>query len=611
MPVFPPSFIQEVRSRTSIVELVGQTVKLKRRGNEYWGCCPFHHEKTASFTVSDEKEFYHCFGCGAHGNAFDFAMKIMGMSFPESVEYLARRAGMEIPRATDRDVERERKKTGLSEALEAACAFFEEQLRKPAGREGLYYLQRRGLTEETIKTFRLGFAPSGNALKAELGRRGFSPETLVEAGLVMKSEREANSFYDYFRNRVMFPIADRRGKIIAFGGRVMDDGEPKYLNSPDTPVFSKGDNLYALHLSGEQARKTREIIVVEGYMDVIAMAQAGIRRAVAPLGTALTERQIQLLWRYAPEPLCCFDGDGAGRRAAVRAADRVLPLLKAGYSLRFITLPDDLDPDEYIKEHGKTALEEFLRTQYRPLSKQLWQMLTTDRALDTPERKAGLNKDIAETLSKIADPDVKGYYRQEFEYAARELTSPYKNKENGGREGWRKTGGSGAYGRFGAKNVSPQVKVYHPAPVPERDETRMLLTYFLLYPDIAADYSEELAQWRAPDERLSGALAMLLSATAADPDATRERLADHVKQNGGEWIYDALGAEIEMLKRKNPLPQEVRDDIARLLTGMRKKELRDELKRVAAEIDGAADETAAAELWERYSALLAEEKSLA
>ena len=191
-------------------------------------------------------------------------MKIMGMSFPESVEYLARRAGMEIPRATDRDIERERKKTGLSEALEAACVFFEEQLRKPAGREGLYYLQRRGLTEETIKTFRLGFAPSGNALKAELGRRGFAPETLVEAGLVMKSEREANSFYDYFRNRVMFPIADRRGKIIAFGGLVMDDGEPKYLNSPDTPVFSKGDNLYALHLSGEQARKTREIIVVEG-----------------------------------------------------------------------------------------------------------------------------------------------------------------------------------------------------------------------------------------------------------------------------------------------------------------------------------------------------------
>lgn len=602
MSVFPPSFIQEVRSRTSIVGLVGQVVKLKRRGNEYWGCCPFHHEKTASFTVSDEKEFYHCFGCGAHGNAFDFAMKIMGMSFPESVEYLARQAGMEIPRATERDVERERKKTGLSEALEAACGFFEEQLRKPAGREGLYYLQRRGLTEETIKTFRLGFAPSGNALKAELGRRGFSTETLVEAGLIMKSEREANSFYDYFRNRVMFPIADRRGKIIAFGGRVMDDGEPKYLNSPDTPVFSKGDNLYALHLSGEQARKTREIIVVEGYMDVIAMAQAGIRRAVAPLGTALTERQIQLLWRYAPEPLCCFDGDGAGQRAAVRAADRVLPLLKAGYSLRFITLPDNLDPDEYINEHGKSALEEFLKTRYRPLSEQLWRMLTENRALDTPERKAGLNRDIAETLSKITDPDVKGYYRQEFEYAARELTSPYKNRKKDFKpDGWRKAGG----------NARPQIKVYHPAPVPERDETRMLLAYFLLYPDIAADFSEELAQWRAPDEKSSETLAMLLDATAADPDTTRERLAEYLNQNGKAPIYDALGAEIEMLKRKDPLPQEVRDDIARLLTGMRKKELRAELKRVAAEIDAATDETVAAELWNRYSALLAEEKTLA
>lgn len=600
MPVFPQSFIQEVRSRTSIVSLVAESVKLKRRGNEFWGCCPFHHEKTASFSVSDEKEYYHCFGCGAHGSVFDFAQKILGMTFPESVEYLARRAGMEIPQATPQEYERERKKTGLSEALEAACKFYEEQLEKPAGREGLFYLQRRGLTPETVKRFRLGFAPSGNALKAHLTREGFDTSVLIEAGLAMKSERDG-SLYDYFRNRVMFPIADRRGKIIAFGGRVMDDGEPKYLNSPDTPVFSKGDNLYALHLSAQQARKMQEIIVVEGYMDVIAMAQAGIERAVAPLGTALTERQIELLWRYTPEPLCCFDGDGAGQRAAARAADRVLPLLTAGRSLRFITLPDDLDPDEYIKEHGKASLEEFLKTQYRPLFKQLWGMLLANRPLDTPERKAGLSKDIEECLEKIKDPTVQGFYRQDFKSALWEITSPYKNKaKNAAPTGFDRKRGA-------VKTAAP---VNHPALTPERDDTRMLLAYLLLYPDVAADFLEDLADWQAPLTGQDEALAAVLDALAADPDVTADRLREHLSVTGRAGVYDRLATEIEMLKRKSPLPQDARENIAALLSGMRRKNLRAELMRLAEKIAD-ADGEEAEKLWQRYQNLLKEEKGLA
>lgn len=596
--MIPPSFIQEVRGRTSIVGVVGQTVKLKRRGNEYWGCCPFHHEKTASFSVSDEREYYHCFGCGAHGNVFEFVQKILGMTFVESVEYLARQAGMEMPQASRQDYERERRKAGLGEALEAACLFYEEQLQKPAGRPGLYYLQRRGLSEEIIKRFRLGFSPSGNALKAHLRREGFDEDILVEAGLLIRPSN-GESPYDYFRNRVMFPIADRRGKIIAFGGRVLDDGEPKYLNSPDTPVFSKGDNLYALHLSGEQARKMREIIVVEGYMDVIAMAAAGITRAVAPLGTAMTERQIQLLWRYAPEPLCCFDGDGAGQRAAARAADRVLPLLKPAHSLRFITLPDDLDPDEYIKEHGKSSFENFLQTQYRPLFKQLWRMLTENRSLDTPERKAGLGKDIEECLEKITDPAVKNFYRQEFKSALWEVTSPYKNKTDGAFP--QKT-------PYSKRSAAPSVS--HPSLQPDRDETRMLLAYLLLYPDIAADFLEDLAEWKTPAERQNDVLAEIVEALAADPDITADRLKERLHLTARAGVYDALSAELEMLTRKNPLPQEAREGIALLLAGMCKKALRSELQALAEKIADAGEDEAR-ELWEKYQNLLKEEKELA
>ena len=609
--LFPPSFLQELSSRISLVNIVGQVVKLKRRGNEYWGCCPFHHEKTASFSVSDEKEFYHCFGCGEHGNVFDFVRKAMGMTFPEAVEYLAGQAGMEIPRATPEDYAREQRKKGLTEALETACRFFEEQLQKPAGRQGLYYLQQRGLTNETIKRFRLGFAVPGNALKAHLTREGFSENTLREAGLISKSA-DSDSFYDYFRNRVMFPIADKRGRVIAFGGRVLDKSEPKYLNSPESPVFSKGENLYALHLSGDQARNKQEIIVVEGYMDVIAMAQAGINRAVAPLGTALTEKQIELLWRYAPEPLCSFDGDGAGQKAAARAADRVLPLLKPGYSLRFITLPDNLDPDEFIKEHGKTALEEFLKTQYRPLFKQLWQMLLNGRDLSTPERKAGLKKAADELLEKIAHQDVRHYYRQEFKEELQKLFAPEPRSTNVTRFFKTKKGkknassliperGSKEFNRFWASPVT------HPSLIADHNETRMLLAYLLLFPDIGSDFLEELTYWNAPSPEQNKQLALLSEILTAAPDLSADQLKEHLRQTGQDQVYETLSSELEMLLRKKVLPTEARNDLTDLMKGMRKKALRAELQRLANRIADAGEEEAS-RLWEQYQNLLKEEK---
>ncbi|MBO4521552.1 MAG: DNA primase [Alphaproteobacteria bacterium] len=610
--IFPSSFLQELSSRVSLVSIVGQVVKLKRRGNEYWGCCPFHHEKTASFSVSDEKGFYHCFGCGEHGDVFNFVQKAMGMTFPEAVEYLARQAGMEIPRATPEEYEKERRKSGLAEALEAACKFFEEQLQKPAGRPGLYYLQQRGLTAETIKRFRLGYAAPGNALKALLIREGFSEDVLAEAGLVSK-QADSDSSYDYFRNRVMFPITDRRGRVIAFGGRVLDSSEPKYLNSPDSPVFSKGDNLYALHLSGDQARKKQEIIVVEGYMDVIAMAQAGINRAVAPLGTALTERQIELLWRYAPEPLCCFDGDGAGQKAAVRAAARVLPLLKPGYSLRFITLPDNLDPDEYIKEHGKTALEDFLQTQYRPLFKQLWQMLLNGRDLSTPERKAGLKKEIGEWLEKISNQDVKHYYRQEFKSALQNLFAPEQKTGNAPAGSYKRSKnkrskqsliperGTEEYNRFWATPVT------HPSLIADKNETRLLLAYLLLFPEIGGEFLEELADWNAASAEQNKEISLLIETMTADPDISADRLKEHLLLTEHDKIYDDLSVELEMLHRKKIFPTEAREDIAALLRGMRKKALRLELEKLANKIADAEDEEAE-RLWKQYQSLLNEEK---
>ena len=611
MPVFSPSFLEELSSRVSIVNVVGQVVKLKRRGNEYWGCCPFHHEKTASFSVSDEKEFYHCFGCGEHGDVFSFVRKAMGMTFPEAVEYLAHQAGMEIPRASPEEYERERRKKGLTEALEAACRFFEEQLQKPAGRPGLYYLQQRGLTGETIKRFRLGFAVPGNALKAFLTREGFSEDVLKEAGLISKSN-DSDSFYDYFRNRVMFPIMDKHGRVIAFGGRVMDNGEPKYLNSPESSVFSKGENLYALHLAGDQARKKQEIIVVEGYMDVIAMAQAGINRAVAPLGTALTERQIELLWRYAPEPLCSFDGDGAGQKAAARAAERVLPLLKPGYSLRFITLPDELDPDEFIQERGVSALEDFLKTQYRPLFRQLWQMMLNGRDLSTPERKAGLKKDIEEELNKIANADVKHYYRQEFKDELQKLFAPQNNATASPRFFKRKKDrqsaqmliperGSEEYNKFWADPVT------HPSLIADHSETRMLLAYLLSFPDIGGDFLEELADWTPPSRELGEELVLLLETISSDPDISADRLKEHLSMTGRDGLYSSLSAEMEMLRRKKLMPNEAKADLAGLLKGMRKKALKTELQKLAQRIAVTPDEDAAV-LWEQYQNLLKEEK---
>ena len=411
---FPPGFLDELRARLSLSDVVGRKVSLKRRsGSEYAGLCPFHNEKTPSFTVNDKKGFFHCFGCGAHGDAVGFVMKTEGLSFPESVEKLAREVGLPVPRATPVERERAERVATLQQVAEEAARWFQKQLRLPVGRQGLDYLRGRGLSEATIDDFRLGFAPdSRDGLLAHLKREGVPVDKIVEAGLAIQPE-DRREPYDRFRGRVMFPINDRRGRTIAFGGRVMGQGEPKYLNSPETPLFHKGANLYCLDRAREAATKDQPVIVAEGYMDVIALHVAGFTGAVAPLGTALTEGQLAELWKLADEPYLCFDGDNAGRRAAARAAERALPLLRAGKSLRFLALPAGEDPDSLIRSRGADAMRRTLDLA-RPLVDLVWSLDTEGKPSDTPERRASLQRAVENRVNEIADPVVRDYYRAEM-----------------------------------------------------------------------------------------------------------------------------------------------------------------------------------------------------
>ncbi|WP_422002965.1 DNA primase [Reyranella sp.] len=410
---FPPGFLDELRARLSLSDVVGRKVSLKRKtGAEYAGLCPFHNEKTPSFTVNDKKGFFHCFGCGAHGDAVGFVMKTEGLSFPESVEKLAREVNLPVPRATPAERERADRLAGLQQISEEAARWFQKQLRLPGGRQALDYLRGRGLSDATIDDFRLGFSPdSREGLLAHLKREGAAQDKIVEAGLAI--QHEGREPYDRFRGRVMFPIADRRGRIIAFGGRVLGAGEPKYLNSPETPLFHKGANLYCLDRARLAATKDQPVIVAEGYMDVIALHGAGFTGAVAPLGTALTEGQLGELWKLADEPFLCFDGDNAGRRAAARAAERALPLLRAGKSLRFLSLPAGEDPDSLIRSRGPEALRRSLDLA-QALSDVVWAMETEGRPTDTPERRASLQRAVEDRVAAIADPIVRDYYRSDM-----------------------------------------------------------------------------------------------------------------------------------------------------------------------------------------------------
>ena len=407
--------LEDFKARLPLAEIVGRYVKLTRRGREYQGLCPFHKEKTPSFNVVEDKGFYHCFGCGAHGTAIDFVMAIEGLPFADALERLADLTGIAAPR---------RAKAGAGEpgqrlhaANAAAAAWFQAQLASTGGKEAQAYLERRGLSRAIIKDFALGYGPNERtALRRALMAQGFSEAELLAAGLLAQADGAGEGF-DRFRHRVMFPIADERGRIVGFGGRALGEARAKYLNTAETAIFHKGELLYNLHRAARPARERREVLLAEGYMDVIALAQAGFPQAVAPLGTAVTERQLALLWRLAEAPVVCLDGDRAGLAAALRAAERALPLMRGGQTLRFAVLPDGEDPDSFLRRHGGEPLRAIC-DKAQPLSVFVWSALNEhsfrNLDLDRPEQIAALRHKLRDFERLATDVDVRQSLKRRF-----------------------------------------------------------------------------------------------------------------------------------------------------------------------------------------------------
>lgn len=443
-----PQFLDELRSRITLSAVIGRTERVTKAGREFKACCPFHHEKTPSFTINDEKGFYHCFGCGAHGDVIRWMTDQRGLSFMDAVKQLAEEAGMEVPAPDPRQAQRAEKQKSLHDVMGAAQAFFVDQLASPEGGQARSYLASRGFSQAVCREFGFGYAPEGRqALKGALGQ--FPEAMLIEGGLrIVVEDKEP---YDRFRGRLILPIHDPRGRVIAFGGRILATHKtdaPKYLNSPDTPLFDKGRTLYNHHRASPASRQSGRIIVVEGYMDVIALAAAGFHDAVAPLGTALTETQIEMIWRMVPMPVLCFDGDSAGQRAAMRAVTRALPLLRPGHSLRIVRMPQGQDPDDLIKARGPAAMEEVLAGA-QSLLDTLWQFEMDAAPAGSPEEKAGLKARLMAHVDTIADNDIKALYRREllerfsaFAFPRREDNrapwqprQPFVRQQRGGRFG--------------------------------------------------------------------------------------------------------------------------------------------------------------------------------
>ena len=405
----PQQFLDELNSRVDLVSEIDQRVPLKRAGKEYIACCPFHSEKSPSFSVSPQKQFYHCFGCGAHGNAITFVMEYDRIPFIDAVEMLASKVGMQVPKSSVMDDKQIKKQRTIHDTLAWASGYYQQNL-KAAGAESdvVEYLKSRGLSGETAKKFGIGFAkPGWNNLEGDLGKGEKGREELIQAGLVIEKE-DKKSFYDRFRNRVMFPIRDRLGRVIAFGGRVMGDDKPKYLNSPETDVFHKGRELYGLYEVMQAHKKPERILVVEGYMDVVMLAQHGVDYAVAALGTATSKEHIEVLQRNTDEIIFCFDGDNAGRQAAWKALEAALPVIKDGKELFFLFLPDGEDPDSYINQHGAVAFEDLVFDHVEPLTDFMIKSLKRDIDTSTTSGKARLIEVAKAHITKMP----KGVFRE-------------------------------------------------------------------------------------------------------------------------------------------------------------------------------------------------------
>ncbi len=536
---FDPAFLDELRARTPIAAVIGRKTKLARSGRQYKACCPFHGEKTPSFYVYDDH--FHCFGCGAHGDAISFVMQAEGRSFLEAIEGLASEAGLEVPRQAPADRGRAERAKTLTDVLDAAQRSFVRRLQAPEGREALAYLRGRGLLDATVADHGLGWSGEGRgALLAELREQGFAPGLVAEAGL-LRLDEEGRPKGELFFNRVTFPIRDRRGHLVSFGGRTLGDGQPKYLNGPETPLFAKRRTLFGLERAAssmrtvrpaaEAAAGSRELVVVEGYMDVIALHQAGFAGAVAPLGTALTPEQLEALWRVAPAPILCFDGDAAGRRAGIRAAETALPLLDPERTLRLVRLPEGEDPDSLVRTRGARALAAHLGAA-APLSDVLFELLSEGFGDTGPNQRALLHARLVEAAATIRHKVLASAYRQALldRFFAR---------------------GRSSRGEPGARTLAPPAlrpSLEIETARPER--MRLLLAILLRHPQLLPDVEAALCQIELPADlaRVRGAVLEAVHDRAADGAALDSAgVIAHLHAAG-------MAAQADMILASSPLP---------------------------------------------------------
>jgi len=531
---FPPSLLDDIRARLPVSEVVRSRVKLKKTGREWIGLSPFNVEKTPSFTVNDQKGFYHDFSSGKHGDIFEFMMDAEGLSFPEAVERAAALAGVTLPKRSDEDERNEKRRADLHEVLAMAAALFEQTLHEGVGAKARGYLADRQIEPATQRQFGVGFAPAeGLRLVGALGARGADAATLVAAGLVIESG-DGHPPFDRFRDRVMFPIHDRVGRVVAFGGRALSPGaKAKYLNSPETELFRKGELLFNHHRARKPALDKGALIVVEGYVDVVMMTQAGFAETVAPLGTALTVDQCRLLWSMASEPTLCFDGDAAGLRAAHRAIDLALPLIGADRSLKFALLPDGQDPDDLVRGAGRQAVEEIL-ARAEPFADMLFRREIEGRVFDTPERRAGLERRLRELVATIEDETLRRHYAEDMRRRVRDLFNPPATAEPNRRRDLSFRPGRPA-GRFDAGPrlgvATAPLRVSREATRPARDPPReiTLIALLISHPSLCEAYLEEIAGL----ELSSSALAALRDRLVTLP---AEAYSDAAS------LFEALGA---------------------------------------------------------------------
>ena len=516
----PPEFIEDLRQRVPLSDIVGRRVKLVRKGRRFSGLCPFHSEKTPSFSVVDDDGFYHCFGCGAHGDAISFLREMDGLDFMEAVERLADMAGLSMPKSTLIDPAVTRQRKAALDILEETTRFFEVGLRADEGRDAAQYLKQRGLDAATVKNFRLGYAPRAG-LRAALAGKGFSDDDMIVAGVLGKSDRDGR-LYDYFRDRVMFPIENRQGKVIAFGARALGDAQPKYLNSGDSPTFSKKAVLYGWVQAREAVRRKLPLVVVEGYMDVIAVQRSGIAAAVAPLGTALTPEQITLLWKLHDEPILCFDGDAAGQRAQLRALERILPLLEPGRSARLAMLPAGKDPDDVLGESGPEGLRKILGTA-QALLDNMW--ITTTAQFDTqqPEARAQFWQAVRGLVRSIGNNQVRGAYGDEIENRIAAMRSQTRGQTTS----------------FMARRaIRPATGLMH--------RHRAILALILAHPALVPANFEALSMLEIADQKLDHVKKAVIDAVIRDPDLDVAALNYHLQERDlGSALEDLTGDEMK------------------------------------------------------------------